>query len=33
VALGKNYPLPLVQHAEARVRTLQRYAVVKKTLA
>jgi deoxyribodipyrimidine photo-lyase len=33
VELGKNYPLPLVQHAEARSRTLQRYAVVKKTLA
>jgi deoxyribodipyrimidine photo-lyase len=33
VALGKNYPLPLVRHDEARARTLQRYAVVKKTEA
>jgi deoxyribodipyrimidine photo-lyase len=31
VELGKNYPLPIVQHDEARARTLQRYAVVKKT--
>jgi deoxyribodipyrimidine photo-lyase len=30
VALGQNYPLPIVDHAEARARTLQRYAVVKK---
>ena len=30
VSLGENYPRPLVEHAEARVRTLQRYAVVKK---
>ncbi len=29
VELGKNYPLPLVQHAEARAATLERYAVVK----
>jgi deoxyribodipyrimidine photo-lyase len=28
--LGKNYPLPIVQHDEARALTLQRYAVVKK---
>jgi deoxyribodipyrimidine photo-lyase len=27
--LGKHYPLPVVQHDEARARTLQRYAVVK----
>jgi deoxyribodipyrimidine photo-lyase len=33
VELGRNYPLPLVQHAEARMRTLERYAVVKKTTA
>jgi deoxyribodipyrimidine photo-lyase len=33
VALGKNYPLPLVRHDEARARTLQRYAVVKKSEA
>ena len=30
IKLGKNYPLPLVQHDEARKLTLQRYAVVKK---
>ena len=30
VVLGKDYPLPLVQHEEARALTLQRYAVVKK---
>ena len=29
VALGKDYPAPLVQHDEARRRTLARYAVVK----
>jgi len=27
--LGRDYPLPLVDHAAARERTLQRYAVVK----
>ena len=31
VALGDNYPEPVVQHAEAREKTLQRYAVVKQT--
>ncbi|MFC6283349.1 MULTISPECIES: cryptochrome/photolyase family protein [Polaromonas] len=31
VALGQNYPMPIVQHDEARALTLQRYAVVKKT--
>ncbi|HEV7856385.1 MAG TPA: deoxyribodipyrimidine photo-lyase [Herminiimonas sp.] len=30
VVLGENYPEPLIQHDEARTRTLQRYAVVKK---
>ncbi len=29
VMLGKNYPLPIVDHATARERTLQRYSVVK----
>jgi deoxyribodipyrimidine photo-lyase len=29
VALGENYPRPIVQHDEARALTLQRYAVVK----
>ncbi|MEJ8811868.1 deoxyribodipyrimidine photo-lyase [Variovorax ureilyticus] len=29
VKLGENYPRPIVDHAEARERTLQRYAVVK----
>lgn len=32
IRLGKDYPLPLVDHAEARKRTLLRYAVVKKNL-
>ena len=30
VALGQNYPLPIVAHDGARARTLLRYAVVKK---
>ena len=30
VALGSNYPMPLVDHAKARSQTLERYAVVKK---
>jgi deoxyribodipyrimidine photo-lyase len=30
VTLGKNYPHPLVAHDEARKKTLERYAVVKK---
>jgi deoxyribodipyrimidine photo-lyase len=30
VELGKSYPHPLVAHAQARERTLKRYAVVKK---
>jgi deoxyribodipyrimidine photo-lyase len=30
VVLGRDYPLPIVDHAEARARTLERYAVVKK---
>ncbi len=29
VQIGMNYPAPIVQHDEARARTLQRYAVVK----
>jgi deoxyribodipyrimidine photo-lyase len=29
VVLGRDYPLPIVQHDEARARTLARYAVVK----
>lgn len=29
IALDKNYPLPLVDHAQARQRTLERYAVVR----
>ena len=29
VALGRDYPQPLVQHEAARMRTLERYAVVK----
>jgi deoxyribodipyrimidine photo-lyase len=31
VELGKNYPLPIVHHDQARATTMQRYAVVKKT--
>ena len=31
VELGKNYPFPIVKHDEARAKTLQRYAVVKKS--
>jgi deoxyribodipyrimidine photo-lyase len=33
VELGRNYPRPIVQHDEARARTLQRYAAVKKPAA
>jgi deoxyribodipyrimidine photo-lyase len=33
VELGSNYPRPIVQHDEARARTLQRYAAVKKPAA
>lgn len=29
LVLGRDYPLPLVQHDEARLKTLARYAVVK----
>ena len=29
VELGRNYPLPLVRHDEARARSLQRFSVVK----
>ena len=29
VELGKNYPLPVVQHADARALTLQRYSVIR----
>ena len=32
VALGQNYPLPVVDHATARETTLKRYGVVKKPL-
>jgi deoxyribodipyrimidine photo-lyase len=30
VVFGKSYPAPIVDHAEARDKTLERYAVVKK---
>ena len=33
VELGKNYPLPVVDHALARERTLLRYGVVKKAIS
>jgi deoxyribodipyrimidine photo-lyase len=29
IVLGRDYPLPVVRHDEARARTLERYAVVK----
>ena len=31
VRLGENYPYPIVDHEQARKRTLARYAVIKKT--
>ena len=33
VVLGQNYPQPIGDHAQAREKTLLRYAVVKKPLA
>jgi deoxyribodipyrimidine photo-lyase len=30
IELGKNYPLPVVDHAHARAKTLLRYSVVSK---
>jgi deoxyribodipyrimidine photo-lyase len=30
VVIGKTYPSPIVDHAQARETTLARYAVVKK---
>jgi deoxyribodipyrimidine photo-lyase len=30
LVLGRDYPKPIVDHAEARTHTLERYAVVKK---
>jgi deoxyribodipyrimidine photo-lyase len=30
IELGRDYPLPIVAHDEARLRTLERYSVVKK---
>jgi deoxyribodipyrimidine photo-lyase len=32
VELGVNYPYPIVNHAEAREKTLLRYAVIKKPI-
>jgi len=31
IAAGKDYPLPVVDHAQARARTLERYSVVRST--
>ncbi len=31
IVIGRDYPAPIVQHDEARARTLRRYAVVKQT--
>jgi len=33
VVIGKTYPAPIVEHAQAREKTLERYAVVKKKAA
>jgi deoxyribodipyrimidine photo-lyase len=33
VTLGENYPVPVVDHASAREKTLARYAVVKKAVS
>ena len=33
ITLGQTYPRPIVQHDEARLRTLERYAVVKAAAA
>jgi deoxyribodipyrimidine photo-lyase len=33
IELGRDYPLPIVQHEEARARTLERYSVVRKARA
>jgi deoxyribodipyrimidine photo-lyase len=33
IRLGKNYPEPIVDHAQARARTLERYAIVKAPVA
>ena len=33
IRLGRDYPLPVVNHEEARAKTLERYAVVKKKKA
>jgi len=30
LVLGRDYPPPIVQHDQARLRTLERYAVVKR---
>jgi len=30
LVLGRDYPLPVVDHAQARARTLERYSVVRK---
>jgi deoxyribodipyrimidine photo-lyase len=30
LVIGKTYPAPIVDHSEAREKTLARYAVVKK---
>lgn len=32
LALGQNYPLPIVSHDTARALTLQRYALVQEAL-
>ena len=30
IELGRDYPRPIVDHADARAKTLQRYGVVRK---
>ena len=32
VVIGRDYPAPIIDHAQAREQTLARYAVVRKTL-
>jgi len=33
IVLGRDYPAPIVDHAEARQRTLERFAVIKGSAA
>jgi deoxyribodipyrimidine photo-lyase len=33
VVIGRDYPAPIVDHAQARAETLARYAIVKKPVS